>query len=569
MLNKLLNGVIPPFNFCHNLDRYYDRRFDNAVKVLTCTFSGDFRILQVMYLLLIIYYIRTYILLYFIICKKHIDSTKKDMSKPEAKDLSHLLSEEAKSRKNSPLKAAFKYYKQPGMTFLGGGLPLSDCFPFNKVTADIPSVPFSEGISAPLSDENKTVVEVYKRAEMNKTEDKQIELARSLQYGHTEGQAEIIDFLKEHTEKIHNVPYKDWDLIASVGNTQSWDATLRSFVTRGDSILVEEYSFSSALETAHAQGVNTIPVQMDAKGILPEALEKQLDQWVGPKPKLLYTICTGQNPTGSCLSAERRRAIYKLACKHDFIIIEDEPYYFLQMEDYTTDEKSRASNKVDSHDEFVKALVPSYISMDVEGRVIRLDSFSKVLAPGLRFGWIVGQAKLLERYVRIHEVSIQCPSGFTQSICNSLLQKWGQKGYLDWLMGLRADYTHKRDVAIDAVNKYFPKEVVSFIPPVAGMFFTTTIDASKHPKFKSEFNEDPLQVENAVYEQALKQGCLMIPGSWFKADGKSNPPQPELPENPASKNTFFFRGTYAAVPLDQLVIGLEKFGKAIKVEYGL
>ena len=163
------------------------------------------------------------------------------MSKPEAKDLSHLLSEEAKSRKNSPLKAAFKYYKQPGMTFLGGGLPLSDCFPFNKVTADIPSVPFSEGISAPLSDENKTVVEVYKRAEMNKTEDKQIELARSLQYGHTEGQAEIIDFLKEHTEKIHNVPYKDWDLIASVGNTQSWDATLRSFVTRGDSILVEEY----------------------------------------------------------------------------------------------------------------------------------------------------------------------------------------------------------------------------------------------------------------------------------------------------------------------------------------
>lgn len=491
------------------------------------------------------------------------------MSKPESKDLSHLLSEEAKSRKNSPLKAAFRYFKQPGMTFLGGGLPLSDTFPFDKVSGDVPSAPFENGIAAQVTDADKTVIEIYKKAEKNQEEDKNIELSRSLQYGFTEGHNEIVGFLKEHTEMIHKVPYADWDLISTVGNTQSWDATLRTFVTRGDSILVEEYSFSSALETAHAQGVNTIAIPMDAKGILPDALEKQLDQWVGPKPKLLYTICTGQNPTGSCISEERRRAIYKLACKHDFIIIEDEPYYFLQMDDYTTDVNARASKQVGSHDEFVKALVPSYISMDVEGRVIRLDSFSKVLAPGLRFGWIVGQAKLLERYLRLHEVTIQCPSGLTQSMTNGLLQKWGQKGYLDWLIGLRSEYTHKRDVAIDAVNKYFPKEVVSFVPPVAGMFFTTTLDASKHPKFKSEFNEDSLQVENAIYDQALKQGCLMIPGSWFKVDGKTSPPQPELPENPATKNTFFFRGTYAAVPLDQLVIGLEKFGKAVKIEYGL
>lgn len=491
------------------------------------------------------------------------------MTKPESKDLRHLLSVEAKSRKNSPLKAAFKYYKQPGMTFLGGGLPLADYFPFNKVSADIPTPPFVDGIGAQVTDADKSVVEVYKRADLNKMEDKQIELARSLQYGYTEGAPEIVDFLKEHTEQIHKIPYQDWNLIASVGNTQSWDATLRTFVTRGDSILVEAYSFSSALETAHAQGINTVPVPMDAKGLLPEALEKQLDQWVGPKPKLLYTICTGQNPTGSCLSAERRKAIYELACKHDLIIVEDEPYYFLQMEEYTTNLEARSSNKVHDHDEFVKALVPSYISMDVEGRVIRLDSFSKVLAPGLRLGWIVGQARLLERFVRLSEVSTQCPSGLTLTITNGLLQKWGQKGYLDWLIGLRAEYTHKRDVAIDAVDKYFPKEVTTWVPPVAGMFFTVTLDATKHPKFKTEFNEDPDKVEAAVYEQGLEQGCLMIPGSWFRSEGKTNPPQPELPEDPATKNTFFFRGTYAAVPLDQMVVGLEKFGKAVKIEYGL
>lgn len=455
------------------------------------------------------------------------------------------------------------------MTFLGGGLPLADYFPFEKITAEVPTPSFPNGIGAKITDENKTVVEVYKRAADNKPENNDVELARSLQYGYTEGAPEIMEFLKEHTDLIHKVPYEDWDAVASVGNTESWESTLRTFVTRGDSILVEEYSFSSALETAHAQGVNTIPVQMDEYGLIPEALSQLLDQWVGPKPKLLYTICTGQNPTGSCLSAERRKAIYDLAVKHDFIIIEDEPYYFLQMETYTSDKSSRGGKHVHDREEFISALVPSFLSLDVEGRVVRLDSFSKVLAPGLRFGWIIGQSTLLERYVRLHEVSIQCPSGLTQSLVNGLLQRWGQNGYLDWLIGLRAEYTHKRDVAIDAVTEYFPKEIISYVPPVAGMFFTVTIDASKHPKFDTEYEKDPLKVETAIYEQSIKQGTLMIPGSWFKSEGESNPPQKPLAENPSHKTHIFFRGTYAAVPLDELQFGLKKFGKALKIEYGL
>lgn len=104
------------------------------------------------------------------------------------------------------------------------------------------------------------------------------------------------------------------------------------------------------------------------------------------------------------------------------------------METYTKDKKAREGKTVHEHKEFIKALVPSFISLDTEGRVIRLDSFSKVLAPGLRLGWIVGQEKLLERYVRLHEVSIQCPSGLTQSMTNALLQVGakGLFGLVDW-----------------------------------------------------------------------------------------------------------------------------------------
>lgn len=488
------------------------------------------------------------------------------MSKPTAQDLSHHFSVEANSRSPSPLKGLLEYFFRPDLTYLAGGLPLSDYFPFDKISCDSPSPPFANGIGAQVTNEDKTVIDVFKKKAKN--DPHMIELARSLQYGRTEGQPELVEYFKEHTRLVHNPPYQDWNLISSVGNTQSWDATLRTFVTRGDAILVEDYSFSSALETAIAQGVVTVPVPMDDGGIVPEELERILDSWVGPKPKLFYTICTGQNPTGTCINEERRRAIYKLAQKHDFIIVEDEPYYFLQMEPYTTNAEERKGKHVHSHDEFVKALVPSYLSIDVDGRVIRLDSLSKTIAPGTRYGWIIAQEKILEKFTRLHEVSIQTACGFTQSLLNGLFQKWGQGGYFDWLMGLRAEYTHKRDVAIDTMYVHFPQEVVHIIPPVAGMFFIVKLDASKHPKFK-EFGEDPLKVEDAVYKKGIEMGCVMVPGSWFKSEGITNPPQPKIPEDEEHRHTIFFRGTYAAVPLENLKEGLEKFGKAIKVEFGL
>lgn len=161
------------------------------------------------------------------------------MYKPTAKNLSHLLSEEAKSREESPLWAAIKYFNQPGMTFLGSGLPLSDHFPFEKISIDVSEPSFMNRIGTRVTDGSKTVFEVHK--DTHKNEKDTIELARSLQYGHTGGHSEILTFLREHIEQIHKVPYKDWDVIATVGNTQAWDATLRTFVTRGDSILVEDY----------------------------------------------------------------------------------------------------------------------------------------------------------------------------------------------------------------------------------------------------------------------------------------------------------------------------------------
>lgn len=495
------------------------------------------------------------------------------MTLPTAKDFSYKFSDETKSRVPSQLKTIIHYFQNPDIIFLGGGLPMSDYFPWDNLSVESPLPPFANGIGAKPSGEEKDTCKV----QVSKTisdEQKGIDvpLARSLQYGFSQGQPEIMKFFREHNAIIHDMKYEDWDVLASVGNTGAWESTLRVFCNRGDVILAEQFAFSSSVSAAEAQGVTTFPVPLDEHGIIPSKLESILDNWTegAPKPKLLYTVPTGQNPTGSSLSFDRKKEIYRIAQKHDFIIIEDEPYYFLQMEKYEVDPSKRVQNTYADHNEFVQSLEKSFISIDTEGRVIRLDSLSKVLAPGTRFGWIVGSKPILDAYLRLQEMTIQAPAGFTQSIIAGTLNRWGQNGYLDWLIGLRHEYTHKRDHCIDAMYKYLPKvDYIKVNPPIAGMFFTVSIDASKHPEFATKYESDPRKVETAFFDRFIKAGVLLVPGDWFKAEGQTTPPQPEESTRSEHPNEIFFRGTYAAVPLDKLTEGLQRFGEALYDEFEL
>nr|BAQ21908.1 aromatic aminotransferase [Zygosaccharomyces rouxii] len=493
------------------------------------------------------------------------------MTFPESRDFSYLFSQETKSRKPSPLKTCIHHFSNPNLIFLGGGLPLSDYFPWDNLSAESPLPPFSKGIGAPPTGSKDDTLNVT--VKKNEKTGNDIPLARALQYGHTYGQPELLDFLRGHTREIHDMKYADWDLIASIGNTNSWESTLRIFCDRGDVVLAEEYSFSSSLAACEAQGITTIAVPVDAFGIVPEKLEDLLDNWTpnAPKPKLLYTIPTGQNPTGTSLPGDRKEAIYRIAQKHDFLIVEDEPYYFLQVGDYIEDLKKREqiySAPRPTHEEFKKSLVKSFLSCDTESRVLRLDSFSKILGPGTRLGWITGSKKILQAYVSLHEMTIQSPSGFTQVLVAGTLHRWGQAGYLDWLIGLRHEYVGKRDHTIDSLAKYLPKsDVFKVVPPVAGMFFTINIDASAHPEFKTKYNSDPAKVENAIYEKVISRGVLVVPGGWFRTLGQTNPPLPDKSDK-SKVNEIFFRGTYAAVAPEKLEEGLKRLSNALKEEFG-
>lgn len=380
-----------------------------------------------------------------------------------------------------------------------------------------------------------------------------LDLAKALQYMQGTGDRELLGFMRAHTEMIHHPPYEDWDVLMTAGNTNAIETCLRMLLNRGETLLIEEYSFSSVLECARPQGIVPISVKLDGQGIIPAALDEQLNSWdesKGPKPQVLYTIPTGQNPTGGTLSAEKRRELYSVCQKHDILILEDEPYYFLQMQPYHPDAQEEPLPKTAT--EFISTLVPSILSMDTDGRVIRLDSFSKVIAPGARCGWLTGSTQMMERALRSNEVSIQCPSGFSQIMINSLLNAWGHAGYLNWLVFIRAEYTRRRDGLLRAMEANLPREYCHWDPPTAGMFVWIKINHAKHKQF-NELGFDAL--EKKIFLTAIDKEVLVAMGSWFISDRDIERPG------------LFFRVTFAASPIPKMEIAMQRFGEALRAEF--
>lgn len=352
---------------------------------------------------------------------------------------------------------------------------------------------------------------------------------------------------------------QDWNCTMTVGSTCAWDFALRMFTEPGDWILSEQYSFPAAIETAVPMGVRCAGVAMDEQGMLPSSLDEVMCNWDervrgSRKPFLIYTVPTGQNPTGATQSLERRREIYAMARKHDLYIFEDEPYYFLQMEPYAGPNAPEAMPPT-SHAEFIKSLVPSYLSLDVDGRVMRADSFSKVLAPGSRCSWITASEQICDRFRTHADVSTQGPSGFSQLILYKLLdEQWGHAGYLDWLIHMRLEYTRRRNVMMEACELYLPREIVHWEPPTAGMFHWIQVDWRRHPHYPQK---SLLEIEEELFQVIIAHGTLVMKGSWFCAE-KSLP-----------IDTMFFRATYAAARFGQIDEAIRRLGNALRDAFGL
>jgi len=229
------------------------------------------------------------------------------------------------------------------------------------------------------------------------------DLEAALQYSATTGLPALSSMLHRMQVEEHAIPADraaDLKVCVTTGSQDALTKCFEMLMEEGDSVLVESPTYSGALAALHPMNLNLIGIETDGGGLRPEALAALLDGWdeesQGAKPRVLYTIPTGSNPTGATLSDERRQAIYATCCKHDLLLLEDDPYWHLQFCD-------RAERP------------ESFMRLDTQGRVLRFDSMSKVLSSGLRFGWATGPQPLIERLELHGQSSHLHPSGVSQA----------------------------------------------------------------------------------------------------------------------------------------------------------
>ncbi|KAK8050798.1 L-kynurenine/alpha-aminoadipate aminotransferase [Apiospora phragmitis] len=478
-----------------------------------------------------------------------------------------LLSPESAARKPCVLKQAAKHLKKPGLVSLGGGLPSAENFPIERLSMQVPSP--AGGFS---HTDNLKEVTIGKHDVRDHQGEGVLDLSIALNYGQSIGSAQLLRWVTEHTELVHDPPYADWRCALTIGSTGSLEAAYRMFGDRqrGDGILTEEYSFSTALETAAPLGLRVFGVAMDEQGLLPDKMDELLSAGGARRPRVLYTVPSGQNPTGATQSEQRRRGVYAVCQKHDVFIFEDEPYYFLQMQPYqkgasgsttgTTTTKPNGGESTTNGDAdveaFLRTLVPSLLSLDTDGRVMRHDSFSKVVVPGARVGWVTASEQVIERYIRHAECCSQGPSGFSQAVLYKLLdEEWGHAGYLRWLAHVRDEYAARRDAILGACEKYLPGRWFLGRRRRRGcLYLWLKVDHTRHPHAASK---SLLALEEEIFDSCIDKGVLSCRGSWFAAEY----------DRPLSG--LFFRTTYAAASEAQMAVAIERFGDAVRGSFGI
>ncbi|KAF2455615.1 aromatic amino acid aminotransferase 1 [Lineolata rhizophorae] len=517
-------------------------------------------------------------------------------------DLSHHLSRSTKRRVQSSVKKFYKYFQIPGIGQLAGGLPNQSYFPYDDLEAKValpdrwkptPNDPVDPPGSSLLGSAGAPASHPHSREVVPKTSPgadllTKIDVATALQYGTAQGYPSLYAFVRRFTrEHLHpSVPYAGGpEVILTCGATDGFSKAVQCFnnewseetdpVSAREGLLCEQYVYMNAIQTVKPRGMNVVPVGIDDEGMRaagPGGLEDVLENWDfsrGKRPHLMYTVTIGQNPTSGTLSVQRRKELYALCSKYDVIIIEDDPYWYLQYPSSAPGAAPPAAPAKSSGYAFLDSLVPSYLSVDTDGRVVRLDTFSKTVAPGCRLGWITAQPAVVERILRITETSTQQPSGFVQAMIAELLlgpqssddggrggrrngAGWEVAGWVRWLEGLRGQYERRMqrmsdildegktmpkagrrrslneavaavaadaleaDLAVDGWSVVETVRMYDFVRPLGGMFLWVRFDFGTHPLARSGAVAAPrLSRALWVFWTTKPYLVLVAPGSMF------------------------------------------------------
>ncbi|MBQ6480248.1 MAG: PLP-dependent aminotransferase family protein [Anaerolineaceae bacterium] len=343
----------------------------------------------------------------------------------------------------SAIREIFKVIAQPGMISFAGGNPSLSALPDQTVS----------DLAVKVLRENGKAI---------------------LQYGATEGYPSFVESLHQYVNRILGVSVPS--VLPVTGSTQAMDLLCKSFIDPGDVILVEDPSFLGNLQCMKLYQADLVPVCSDDEGLLPEDLEQKMKTL---HPKMLYTIPTFQNPTGRTLSLSRRRAVADLAARYNVIVAEDDPYRDLR---------------------YWGNPLPSIKSFDREGWVVFLGSFSKIISPGLRVGYIAGE----EAIIRKCTVGKQSTDVHTANLNQAIVDQYLRQNLLPaHIEEICSDYGAKLQSMIQHLES-FP-EGVRFTRPEGGLFIWAELP-------------DCLDAL-LLLQQSIEQKVAYVPGTHFFVNG--------------------------------------------------
>lgn len=251
-----------------------------------------------------------------------------------------------------------------------------------------------------------------------------------LLYSNNGGDPEFKELIKQRLARVKGIDPSANEILVMTGGQQGLYLAPRLFVNEGDRVLMEEISYAGMIDTVHDFRGETVGVKIDDDGINIEALEQALK--TVERVKYIYLVPNFNNPTGVTLPMEKRKAVYELACKYDTLIVEDDPYGDLR---YTGES------------------VPSIKSLDKEGRVIYLGTFSKTIAAGLRVGFMCASPEVITK-ATANKASIDSNTPcLNQLICRNYMRDYDFEGNI---AKMRTIYEKKWAAARFGLEKYLP-----------------------------------------------------------------------------------------------------------------
>ncbi|HEB31187.1 MAG TPA: PLP-dependent aminotransferase family protein [Spirochaetes bacterium] len=391
-------------------------------------------------------------------------------------DFTSLYSETCLRLKSSKIRELFKMANVPGIISMAGGMPDSQNLPVDEVK-DI--------INRWSSDKAKS----------------------ALQYGTTKGFQPLLEGIKERMINEKMFTMDDQEIIITTGSQQALALLSKLFIDKDDAVIVEIPSFIGAIASFYSYMGQPVGVPIDENGIIIDELIKKIEDLgsENKKVKFIYTIPNFNNPSGITLSQERRKKVLEISYRYGVPIIEDDPYGDLYFDGEAGDYRP------------IK-------SIDKKNNVIYLGTFSKVLSPGIRVGWIVAQKELVAKI----ELQKQSFDACTPTLSQVIAYDYLTNGYIDLFTAkMRPIYKEKRDALLSALAAYMP-EKIRWTDPKGGLFVWLTL---------------PRHLDSeTVFKTAVKRNVAFVTGDAFL---------------PANYSNNYIRLTYGDLPVEKITSGVE------------